>query len=266
MKYVFRSNLLVLALLAGSAPVFSAPSSADDSKPKANVFSVADEDSNNNPRFANSDGKPKLGPKEHVPGWQEIKMIPSLTGERRKLVQELFNKGKSDSAPLQDEMKQIRSQIQQQAEAATGNPTGSATDTNTDTNTTKSSAFKAPAARQDSGSASAKQAVLPGQTTSAAAGDSAPRPAAKGKPTPEQKARMAQIRSQLQEIRAKTWDEVKAMLTEEDQHQLALMREGKLLPDNLQRKPGRPTAIQSAATSNKAEAAASDDSKAMQEN
>jgi len=243
MKYVLRSNFLVLAFALLSTPcVLAAPGSADGGNSKSNVFSVPEDDNTNRPRFANSDGKPNLGPKEHVPGWQEIKIIPSLTGERRKLVQELFNKGKSDAAPLQDEMKQIRSQIQQQAEAA------------------------AAGSGQDNGAAPVKQTASSGQPNPAGQDGAPAHPAAKGKPTPEQKVRMAQIRVQLQEIRAKTWDDVKAMLTEEDQHQLALMREGKLLPDNLQRNPAGKPSTQSATPRGNTDAEAPDDSKAMQEN
>lgn len=206
MRAFLPFSFFLLSVLLYSAP--AAQSAPDESASGGNVFNVPQESAG--AKFTGPDGKAAPGRGEKVPGWAEIRMIPSLSGEKRKLVQELFNKAKADSGPLQEKMRQLRQEIdgQQVASANTGGANSN------------------PAAGSDGA----------GQSSAGQNGGAGPRPHAK--PSPEQKARMAELRNQMRDIRVKTWEQVKPMLSEEDLHNLDLMKEGKLLPENLQRRQG----------------------------
>jgi hypothetical protein len=60
--------------------------------------------------------------KDGIPDWQQVKMIPSLSREQRKELQEIYQSAKGQIKPMLDEMKAMRTQFGENKQAALKDP------------------------------------------------------------------------------------------------------------------------------------------------
>ena len=60
--------------------------------------------------------------KDRIPDWQQVKMIPSLSREQRKELNQIYQSAKDDIKPMLDEMKSMRLQAGENKQAALKNP------------------------------------------------------------------------------------------------------------------------------------------------
>lgn len=208
-SFVFSSLLISIpATIAAPEDPASAPS---------NIFSSASPASTPEiPRFvkrgAGNDrremNRRMMGERDGIPGWQELKILPSLNAVQRKKIHDIYEESKKDAGPLQAELKEMRAPRPEGIPQRTGNLSLQSSP-NSDLNQ------------------NARGVLLRGQQRDLSANRPGPNM------NPEKIARFNELRNELKAKRDQSWEKVKALLTEENLSDLELMRKGELLPEGL---------------------------------
>ncbi len=219
------------------------------------------------PRYVRRDkqqmNRRMMGEVDGIPGWQELKVLPSLNPEQRKKIHELFEQSKRDAEPLVQELKELRQKPGMQgaigpepfAASKARNAFGAGDFRNARIqrpgsgqviqNERVSEDLPIQRVRQQdststniqwnsSGTASMKPATL-GPNMQAQIPFGSERGSFRmGAPVnPEQIVKVRNLQRELRNKRLAAWDQVKALLTEENMRELELMRKGELLPESL---------------------------------
>lgn len=127
------SALVLSALISLSLPAFGEGQAGGSGNPDAAGSTSADffstPDSSQLPGFTKAkeggDGlRNKLlgNKKDGIPDWQQVKMIPSLSREQRKELQQIYRSAKGEIKPMLDEMKAMRTQFGENKQAALKDP------------------------------------------------------------------------------------------------------------------------------------------------
>ena len=211
---------------------------------------------------------------EGTPGWQELKVLPSLNPEQRKKIHDLFEKSKKEAEPLVQELKDLRQKPVTRApfgpqqlkaskapEAFGGGDFRQARiarpDSDAFTNTPPPSESRLPfrgpfesaslphvqRSRSDSGetltspnSSGAGPYIQPQMPFGTQRG-----PFRMGPPlNEEQLTRVRTLQRDLRIMRQASWDQAKALLTEQNLKDLELMKAGELLPQSLKADSSEP--------------------------
>lgn len=183
-----------IALVAGVIIPAGAQSELE-TPPTGNIFSPPPQERSAVPEFTN--GQRGRGPRNRmggdIPGWDQIKAIPSLTMQQRRELRDLLDKAREELRPLMQELK---------------------------------------AARQKGGSKQSEPTVdtrvLP---NAGPLGQEPDQSLDAGNHKPARPIR--EIRQQLSTRRQQIWEQIKLHLSSEQLHELELMRKGQLLPRNL---------------------------------
>lgn len=239
----------------------------DPAAAESNIFS-SPRKTDEIPRYVRRDrqkmNRRMMGEVDGIPGWDELKALPSLNPEQRKKIHDLFDQSKRDADPLVQELKDLRQKPGMQgalgpepfAASKARNAFGGGDFRNARIARPESGQMKENgkisedlpirmAQPQDyaAGNPQWISASHPGSLKPATLGpnmqDKIPfgserGPFRMGAPVnPEQIVKVRNLQRELRNKRLATWDQVKAVLTEENMRDLELMRKGELLPESL---------------------------------
>lgn len=255
----YTSGSLLMACLGVLSSATAAPVE-DPAASASNIFS-SPRKSDEIPRYVRRDrqqmNRRMMGEMDGIPGWQELKVLPSLNADQRKKIHDLFEQSKRDAEPLVQELKELR---QKPAMHQIMGP----------------EPLEASKARGAFGGGDFRQARIPRPDSPLypvpvpEEGTNAPFPALKDRHNSQDQAnkinqitqktlgpnmlpfgtqkgafrmgpavnseQIAKVRNLQRELRNKrlsAWDQVKVLLTEQNLKDLELMRKGELLPESL---------------------------------
>lgn len=204
-----------------------------------------------------------MGEIDGVPGWEELKVLPSLNPEQRKKIHDLFDQSKRDAEPLVQELKELRQKPGMHGEFGPEPFAASKARNAFGGGDFRNARIARPEFGQiiERGKSSEDMPIRMGQPqdySSAnpmrnSAGVPGTLPATLGPNmqakipfgsekgsfrmgAPVNSEQIVKVRNLQRELRNKrlaAWDQVKALLTEENMHDLELMRKGELLPESL---------------------------------
>ncbi len=267
---IFGTSIMLSAAFLNLSPCLSLNASAmpveDPASAESNIFS-SPRKGDEIPRYVRRDrqqmNRRMMGEIDGIPGWQELKVLPSLNPEQRKKIHELYEQSKRESEPLVQELKDLRQKPgMQQQQPFVNEP------------------FAASKARGAFGGGDFRQARIQRpqfqiDDRANAGFDADKLPARPGtlqsnlpeverrstqiKPTtlgpnmqaelpfgtqrgsfrmgaPINQEQIVKVRNLQRELRNKrqaAWDQVKVLLTEQNLKDLEMMRKGELLPESL---------------------------------
>jgi Spy/CpxP family protein refolding chaperone len=182
-------------------------------------------------RGANGRGRQGAG-KNRIPNLKQIRALPSLTPQQRKQIVQIMRQSKADTQPLMEQAREIGLQIRNanpgssnspgstgfQPASVNGGGSNSIAD-NADSSFAPSSGFANVGKNGKNKLGSMKELRASGAMRNA---------------DPQTKAKLRQIRQQIQAKRQDTWNQVKQILTAEQVQELENMRSGQLMPASLQ--------------------------------
>ncbi len=171
-----------------------------------NIFSPPPDASGETPGFTNTKGKAeqlKEAFGADIPGFQQVRELPSLTPDQRKAIRELFNGNKQDVQPMGQRAKAILQQLKSRQQNGDNKD-------------------------QNSNAAAAAPAAMPGSDNDSDI---------KEMSNSQLKNELLDLRTKIRSKRQAMWEEVKNILTPNQLQQFEQMRKGQWMPQAISDSP-----------------------------
>lgn len=233
------SMLAMLAICSISAKSLAAPSDDPAAEP-SNIFS-SPKQTEQSPRFVRKErpemNRQLMGERDGIPGWQELKALPSLNAEQRKKIHDIFDESKKQSDPILSQLKELRQNFGFKPPLPP-DPTGmdpGALAHQFAPNSEGMAIEYGRIARPSFGMQGLNQRPGNAPQFDAQIDFGAQRGAFRmgEQANPERAAKLRELQRELRKQREQSWQQVKALLSEQNLKDLDLMKRGELLPESL---------------------------------
>jgi len=141
-----------------------------------------------------------------IPGWEQIRMLPSLSPRQRQEIRRIYEDARQEVKPLADELRSLKDEVR----GSSGEPLRQPTQDFTN---------NLRAAREDG-------SYAPGEATATVRKLSA---------DPERRERAHRLQEQLRIRRLASWEQVKSILSQQQLQEFEEMRKGQLLMPGVNR-------------------------------